>query len=411
MKNINKFTIIIFLVLAFVSFTTLVSATDARDIPFTREVLMHQDPDPAEPGETVELRWKVAKEGTDPIKNLTYKLKPEYPFSLHPSFDQVKNVGWWRSTGEDYHYTLYYELMVDEDADEKTHTVELLKRYEDNHSWRTKEYDIRVGEKEKVNLQRGNIRSDPKQLKSDIEDIELDIEIQNIGKKDAENVKMTLAPPEGFGASYTHSQETFLGRIPAGESKTGSLYFDIDEDLASGFYGTNLTLHYKESNEDEYKEKHFPVDLLLKAKPEFDILSAEPGEFNAGDKGELSLRIKNTGDKKAESITVNAFKDVTQPFDFQEKSDFIGTLDPGEEGEAVLTFDIDPDAQTKKHIIELEIRGIDGDEVIVEQKQTRIKINEREKIDLTHEHIIGIIAVIAAIILISLGIYLLTRSK
>ncbi len=406
MKKRIKNMVILLLIVFCISGTGLVFATDEREIPYTREVLMYQDPDPAEPGKILELRFKVTKHGSDPIENLTYKLETEHPFSIYPGHSKIKNVGWWRASGDKHHYTLYYKLLVDENATEETHTIELLKRYNESQSWRSKEYDIRVGESEDTNLQLGSIRSRPKQLKSDTEDAEIDIEIQNIGNKNAENVKIALEQIDGFEPSYTYSHEDMLGIIPFGESRTGTLYFDIEEDLPSGPHEGILTVNYKEKGKNDYRERQFPVILQLKSRPEFELISAEPNQFSGGEKGEVRITVKNKGQKKAESVSVNSFKDITQPFEFKERTDFIGTIEPGETGEAVIAFDIDREAVTKEHILEIEIRGIDGSDVIVEQKQIRINIEERESPEIPLEIII--ISALA-LILIVLGIYLLFR--
>ncbi len=389
--------------------TTTSSGNDFREIPFTNEVLMSQDPDPAEPGKTFDLRWKVTKSGEGVIENLTYNLKTEYPFSIYPGHSTVKNVGWWKgASGEDNHYILHYKLRVHEDASQEDYEIELQKRYDDDSVWQSKKYNIRVDEARDPNLVLGSIRTTPRSLQSGLDEVELNVELQNIGDDSAENVKISLDSPEGFTPSYTNSNEAMLGMIPNGQGKQGILYLDIDDKMEAGWYDFVVDLQYKKPDKNEYNVKEIPLSLYLKPKPEFEITSYDPVSFGAGDSGELRMKIKNIGGKKATSVSVHAFRDLAQPFEFNENSDYIGTLEAGQEGEAIVTFDVDSEALQKQHILEMEIRGVYNNQVIVEQKQVNLSVNERAGGNFPLEIAL---AVFAAIALIAFGIYFLLKNK
>ena len=55
--------------------------------------LINQEPDPAEPGVYVDLRFKFDNNGSGTAENMQVELLPEYPFSLDPGAEAVKNIG------------------------------------------------------------------------------------------------------------------------------------------------------------------------------------------------------------------------------------------------------------------------------------------------------------------------------
>ena len=357
-----------------------ITTAQAPDEPYLIETFLNQDPDPAEPGKYLELRWKIEKFGNDPIENVEYTLDLEYPFFFDASDNPERDLGnLFGSTGEDEFYILFYKVRVDKDAPEGVYQVNLKHRTENSELWFSKEYDVRVEDRKSPEFVLGQLSTSPKTLASDIEEAELTIEIANIGDGDAENVLIEMELPEGFTPSYSYSDRDALGTIPAGSSKTATFYIDISKDTEGGIHEAKMSIRYKEADDDdnEYRREAIMLDLPLKDKPLFDIESVSliPETIGPGSLAEIRLLIKNTGGEEAESVSVRAFKEATQPFDFDEKSDFIGKLEAGETGEAVLKIDIDPDATPKDYIIDLEIRAVDDTEVLVFDKTFSITIS------------------------------------
>lgn len=374
-----------------------------QDTALLRTVFLNQDPDPAEPGEYVELRWKVTKFGTAEIENLTFMLDTDYPFFFDAVDKPEKNVGHWRGYSDDEeHYTLYYKVRVAEDALEGTYPVDLKSRKSEDSGWSLMEYDIRVGEKEEPDLMLGAVRTTPKQLKRDLEEAELSLDLVNIGDSDANNVKMSLQLPEGISPSYTSSHEAVLGTVAAGTTGQGKFYLDLDEDLSSGVYPVDVKVSYKD---EDYQEIVLPLNLTLKPSPYFEITDVrmDPATVRPNNKVDIYITVANTGTDDAESVSLHAFKDSSQPFEFDQKSDFVGSLEGGESGVAVLTLDIE-DAKPKEYKVDLEVRAIDSNEVITQERQLSFEV--ANGVDEKQSPVVGI-AIIALIVILGIGIYLL----
>jgi hypothetical protein len=350
------------------------------------ETFLNQDPDPAEPGKYVELRWKVEKAGNSEIKNIIYELDVEYPFFFDEADSPTRDLGNWEGlSDEDDFATLFYKIRVDDEAVEDTYKVKLRRKTGFADAWIIEEYNVRVGDKEIPKFTFGQLSSSPTKLASDLDEAEINVELANIGDGNAENVVLEIVLPNGFSSSYSFSDRDALGTIPAGSSKTASFTVDIDKDVSGGSHTAMVRIKYKEANDDEneVKTKMMNLELTLTEKPMFEVenVSLRPETVVPGTEAEIHLMIRNTGGEEADSVSVRAFKDSSQPIGFIEKSDFIGKLKPGELGEAILLVEIESDAEPKTHLIDIEIRAVDNDEVIVQEKTISFHVDGTDQAD------------------------------
>ena len=410
MKKI-KIILGLLMVLIYVGNITFVSA-DSTDFAYNKITLLNQDPDPAEPGHYVELRFKVEKLGNNILRNITFTLDAPYPFSFDPSDNPIKTLGDMKGySDEDGYYLLYYKLRVDSDALEDIYTVKLKENNGEGDILITREFDIRVNN-DKPEFVLGTLVTSPTKLVSDTDEAELDIELENIGEMDAQNIILQMELPKGFTETYGYSSRANLGTISAGSSKTGQFFVDIDENVKDGVHKAKVAINYKEadSNDDEYKTKTLWLDIPIKSKPVFGIekVTSFPEKIHAGDSVKLKLNIKNIGGEDAESTSIRVFKESSQPFDFDDKTDYIGKLKPEGTGEALLKFNVEKDASPKTYLLDLEIRCINGDDVITQDKTIKIQVISGEKN--TPNKIIGI-NITTIIIILGLGIYNFFRKK
>ncbi|MGM5484752.1 MAG: COG1361 S-layer family protein [Nanobdellota archaeon] len=399
----------IFLVM-FVMFATSALAVD---FAYTDVVMLNQDPDPAEPGDTLELRWKVSKKGNAEIENLSYKLDPDYPFSLDPSSKRIKNVGSWKGNSySDEYYMLHYKLRVADDAAEDTYEIPLMEKHTLNESWSSKKYDVRVGESNDVDLVLGSVVSSPKKLVPGTDEVSLNVNLENIGQEDAKNVRTELVLPDGFGSSHSFSDESNIGTVYAGKGQRAEFYVDLDEDLNGGEHEAELKVKYKEKETSgyAYKEITLPFTIKVMKRPRFEIVSVEtsPEKITAEDSVMLKFRVRNTGGEDAESLSLRAFKESSQPFEFDEKYDYIGDLDEGKTGEAVISLTVDKDAMPKEYLLDLETRSVYGDEVLVENEKASITIEETEG---RSQDMTMIYYLVVAIVTLGIGVLIGRRKK
>ncbi|MCE8426632.1 MAG: hypothetical protein J5U17_12750 [Candidatus Methanoperedens sp.] len=333
---------------------------------------MSQDPDPADAGNDLDLRWQIYNSLSTTTENLRFHLDAEYPFLFEAGDSPDKDLGPSVGTNDrQVFYVLHYRLRVADNAIKGTYNVTL--NWDTGNGWTKKEFPIYVDPK-KADFVVGALVTSPEKLIADTKEAKLSVDISNIGKGNAENVKVKLFLPEGFNSSYSYSDEDSLGIIPKDGSKTATFYADVDENINEGNYMAKLNITYKDENDESatYRTKILELSIPIKPAPHLIVesVTTTPINLTAGSTSEFHIIVKNTGNKKAESVSMRVFKDASQPFEFSEKSDFVGKLEAGESGDAVLGFTVDSKAAAKKYLIDVELRGIDESNNVVIFRRT-----------------------------------------
>jgi hypothetical protein len=243
----------------------------------------------------------------------------------------------------------------------------------------------------------GSISSSPLKLISDTSEAQLTVELENIGEADAKSVNTELVLPTGFTESYSYSAKDNLGSVSAGQSKIAVYYIDIDKGIMGGEYPAVMKIKYKEEDSNEYFEYELPVDIQVVDIPLFEIEAVNISSDNVapGDEISIKLKVKNIGNKQADSVSIRAFSEQSQPFEFMENSDFIGKLKSGEEGEAILELSIDSDAVPKDYIIDFEIRSVTDDNVFLSDETLTLTVSESGFNSEVFVYLIAIIVLLA----------------
>ena len=333
---------------------------------------MSQDPDPADAGNDLDLRWQIYNSLSSPTDHLRFHLDAGYPFLFEAGDSPDKDFGPSAGTSDNQvFYVLHYKLRVADNAIKGTYNVTL--NWDTGVGYTNKEFPIYVDPK-KADFVVGALVTSPEKLIADTKEAKLSVDINNIGKGNAENVKIKLLLPEGFNSSYSYSDEDTLGIIPKDGSRTATFYADVDENIKEGNYLAKLDITYKDENDESATYRTNTLELKIPIKPSphliVESVTTTPVSLKAGSNSEIHITIKNIGNKKAESVSMRVFKDASQPFAFSDKSDFVGKLEPGESGEAVLGFTVDPKAAAKKYLVDVELRGIDESNNVVIFRRT-----------------------------------------
>ncbi|HEY9206038.1 MAG TPA: CARDB domain-containing protein [Candidatus Methanoperedens sp.] len=322
---------------------------------------MYQDPDPGEAGKYIDLRWQVVNTMGGTLDNLRFRLEAGYPFLFEAGDSPDKYLGTSAGTNDkEIYYVLHYKLKIADNALKGTYNVTL--GWTAGEGWTKKEFPIYIDPK-KSDFVVGALVTSPEKLIADTDEAKLSVNIDNIGKSNAENVKVKLLLPSGFKPTYSYSDEDSLGVIEKGGSKEATFYVDIDENVTDGEYDASLEITYRDENDEtnQYRTKTLDLKLPIKPAPHLVVesVSSTPANLVPGGKADILIKVRNRGNEKAETVSLRVFKDSSQPFEFSEKSDFIGKLEPGESGDAVIRLTVDRDAAPKKYLLDVELRGID----------------------------------------------------
>ncbi len=328
---------------------------------------MYQNPDPAEAGKYIDLRWQIVNTMGGTLDNLRFRLDAGYPFLFEAGDSPDKYLGTSAGTNDkEVYYVLHYKLKVADSALKGTYNVTL--GWTTGEGWTKKDFPIYIDPKQS-DFVVGALVTSPEKLISDTDEAKLSVNIDNIGKGKAENVKVKLLLPSGFKPTYSYSDEDSLGVIEKGGSKEATFYVDIDENVTDGEYDAKLDITYRDENDEtnQYRTKTLDLKIPIKPAPHLVVesVSSTPANLVPGSKADILVKVRNNGNEKAETVSLRVFKDSSQPFEFSEKSDFIGKLEPGESGDAVIRLTVDQSAAAKKYLLDVELRGIDQKENVV----------------------------------------------
>jgi hypothetical protein len=370
----------LFTLFAILLSVTSVLASNVDSVKLTAN-LLNQNPDSAVPGDYLELRFNVFKTGNLNAENIQFKLNVDHPFYFDSSDTPIRNLALLKGqSGDDWYYTLYYKILVSDDAIKGDYEIELKYNYNDLNIWNVQKFTIRVDEKKEPNFVFGNLITIPRKLLSGTDESKIDIELQNIGKGDSENVILDVELPDGFNSTYAYSNRVNLGTINTAQSKIATIYLDIDKKVIAKEYLAKVTVSYKDTEADnsDYKTKILYLTIPIKEKPYLKIIGQEVlNEENviyAGSNVKIKMLIENIGAKEAKSVSLRVLKDSSHPFDLVEKSDFIGNIEVNEKGEAVISFDVNPAAVSKKYKLNVEIRSVSDDTVFIDDDSIIIDV-------------------------------------
>jgi uncharacterized membrane protein len=392
MKNFHKL-LIITLCLILISIP-IDAKSDSLEID---DYVIDYSYDDARAGETFRLTVTITNQDNIERTNVVFNLDLNNPFDALG--DDSWNIG---NMSIDESKTKTFRIEVDEDVDETDFDVDF--DLEDDII--NEEDFLEIELNKAVDLIIGDVKSLPTTLMPDTDDIKLSITVENTGDEDAEFVRGSLILPNGFSASDSYSDTINLGVIKAGESKTADFFVDTSKSLDSREYTGILRINYESSNIKESENLQF--GLPVKGRPLFSILSigTEPLNLMPGDEGTLKITIINNGQEDGMETSVRIFENSDMPFEFDDKTTFIGSLRPGQQGTGILNFAVIDDANANNYIVKVQIRTVSENDVLISEENIEINVKEKEGSGF------GVVLVIFYIIIIGVvGFFLYKKLK
>ena len=160
--------------------------SDGSNIDIT---LINQDPATAQPGEYVDLKFKISNQGLDPAEDTNVELVESFPFSLDPDVSANRELGDMRGAaiGDDS-YIVEYRVRVDENAVESENEISLKYTTGDDDFSVTRDFDISVDD----------VGTDFELSAGKVSASSIPVNLDNIGDKSAESVHVVLPDQSGI---------------------------------------------------------------------------------------------------------------------------------------------------------------------------------------------------------------------
>jgi hypothetical protein len=220
---------------------------------------------------------------------------------------------------------LVYHMRTTPDAKPGPHIIKMKLTY-GNENFKSETYyqvEVRVtGEYAEPGI--SSVKTNPDYIYEG-DTVDLTLDIKNFGKTIAKSVLISL------DHEFKGIKNNTIGTIGVNESQTVLFKFKADK---SGEFKIPVIIEY----EDDFGKQRHEYELkftVLDKKERLNIASfkVDPSLPYIDDTVELTMRVENSGNRTINSIRVY----VDHPFKGLKES-FIGTLDPNEDGPAVITF-------------------------------------------------------------------------
>ncbi|MFB6100301.1 MAG: COG1361 S-layer family protein [Candidatus Nanohalobium sp.] len=190
--------------------------------------------------------------------------------------------------------------------------------------------------------------------------VEAHITYTNTGNKPLEEIEIRPETPVNISPAYSQSEKFYINQLLEGQSAKRTLTLELNEDLKPGLHWIDLKATYEDESGNPYSET-LKAPLRVEGRPDLELVNAET-EMKAGATKKLHIKVRNTGEQDAESVTARMIAERTQPFALKDRSNYIGEIEAGETGEAVLKLSAERSANLKTHQVKIQLRAMGDSE-------------------------------------------------
>jgi hypothetical protein len=296
-------------------------------------LFLNQNPDPAAPGDYVEIRVKVENIGIEAAEEMYFEVVPEYPFSLDPGASREVKLGDTdaRQIGENA-YVLYWKLRIDKSAVQGNNKLKM--RYSSDKGMKWVELDdfyVRVQTDDAI-INIVEAVTDPKEVAPG-EEFNLKITLENLADSYMEDVTTTVTLLHLSGATVVQLPFTPVGmsnvktikQLDGGANKIMTFRMVADVDATTGAYKVPIEVSYSDNLNKNFTKTSF-IGLKVGSTPDLFVSLDRPSASSAGKEMDMTVRFINKG---VEDIRF-AFATIEEPSGLtvlSPKETYIGNID------------------------------------------------------------------------------------
>ena len=374
--------------------------------------LISQEPDPANPGDVVNLRFKIENLGTKPTEDLIFEVLPEYPFSLYRGSIQ-RTIGSLQGyqTGDDI-IILLYEIKVDEDAAEGIGKINVRFRADKPGSlWTTiKDLEVRIRTRDIV-ISIESITSSPDPIPPG-QEASITFKIKNNADSLVRDLKVKLDVSDETVpfAPVKSTAERSIYQIDAKSEINFGFYFVAEPDAEGGIYKIPLTVSYADETGASYSKEDV-ISLKIASSPDLLATVDSTNIYSKNKAGDVTIKIVNRGLTNIKLLTAK----LKSNDDFEVLSQqevYIGNIDSDD----YETVDFKLDVKSREEVVNLPLVLIYMDSTNKEFIQTAdislrmFSASEAQKAGLVEKQSVGF-TIMLLIVVVGLGIYFWRRRK
>ncbi|MAG91280.1 hypothetical protein CMO83_01225 [Candidatus Woesearchaeota archaeon] len=294
MTKMKKFWYIAILAMLILSFSVL--AQKRTSISLSSDVrisFVSQDPDPAEPGQYVDVRFKIENNGSEQAEDFVFELLPEFPFSLDPGVDAVEKLGALhsRQLGETA-VIVKYKVRIDNNAVQGDN--ELKYRYKfDNNEWIEVDLTSIDVQTHDAILAVESVLVNRKAIEPGSSNV-VKIVLSNRADSVLKDIKINLDLGDVPFIPLGSTNEKSIYQIEEKENYELSFNLLANPEAESGAYQIPMKIEYSDELGNGYT-KNSTIGLVINARPDLSVTLDETDIFEAGKSGEVVVKIVNKG--------------------------------------------------------------------------------------------------------------------
>ena len=255
--------------------------------------LVNQDPDPVQPGDIVELRFKLENNGSSSQPNVALELLPEYPFTILDA--PIKEVGTLNSRQiGDEGAVVRFRVEVNPNADNGDYNIDVRYRIGPDAWLRVENFVVSVSSAE-ADLSFNQITISPSIVEPG-EAANITMVIENSGSKQVKEAKVkldftdTALPFAPFGSS----NEISVGEIVGRTSKTVTFNIIAKPDAAAGLYKLPILLNFKDLDDNKLNKTAL-TGIRIGSTPDILTILESSDITQKTGSGTVSVRLVNKG--------------------------------------------------------------------------------------------------------------------
>jgi len=327
--KIKNTLIAISIIISIILSMVLVSATpsDGTRIEIT---LVNQIPDPVEPGDYVDVRFRVENTGTDSIDNMKLEFIPRYPFTLYEG-NAIKDLGSIDSyqTGDDA-YIIKYRLKVSEGAISGDNAISMKYTFDD---WTTvfevNDFMIDINEYEPI-VELVSAITTP-EVAVPGEDIELKLKVKSLTNAEIRDVKLSLDLEDTTTRTYYFApigstNEQIIETIKANQEKEVIFTLATSPDTPIDVEKIPITMTYLDDEGNSYT-KNYLIGIKTYEEPAYILALEDKTIYKELQKGTVTFSVANVGKASLNYLSVEL---VEQPLYYKllgTNKNYVGNLD------------------------------------------------------------------------------------
>ena len=255
--------------------------------------VMSQTPNPARPGESVELTLSVQNYGNEDLKNIVITAQPEYPFSKVDGESLSRTISYLNARQDDDDAaTVKLKLKVASDAPAGRYELDIVTT-DSTGTTKTTTLDIEVRGKEYaqiVTISKASIDFATEE--------QLDFVVTNTGSSPLKNMEISWVDSTGTILPVYSDNTKYISYLAPNESVTVSYIVMADVNADPGLYKLDITLEV-EDYDSNVSTISTTAGLFVGGGTDFDVA------FSDNSDGEMSFSIANVGNNEAYSVKVS----------------------------------------------------------------------------------------------------------